>query len=584
MASVSESLARGTHSSSASFRPPPFEFSLMNPDFRYIVPSTRLVVLCAWIGITSVRTSGADSAPAPAPPSSQATVIHSSVPPQSTPNFGHWPVRNGLPGQGQDMSYDSVFALKEIHREWDEIFADDAKALILWPPIPPALAERSASAFRQLPKDFPAGLIELVGETFYMPFGNLSHRRMLSPKRIARIDAYRLSRDRLAGAIRATLEKANGLPSEERQRILLELANEQRGALETLEAEAEAIRQDLTEPGVFRNTDDGAHLVRSVDTLEGRSTGSNAAFVYPLVAAHYHDGFSVEQRMLLQEMAVEQRLATRKSPAVEEPHANPSYIFFVPASARIRLPAQLAPELAGALQRFEEQKEALKTELRAAVESDAFVFLSGRARNNEQLARTQAPAFQALNALAEQIRVDLSRIPYPDAPSKSDLPPELTRRVAAALSEKAELQRQLAGHFKALRDALPKDRVEIVQKGKALAVRVVQSRDVRGNSEQRAKLLADSVVFNRELELRYLALAEEMDALRREIQGPAGGSTIDATRDVDQRTMDFARSYLEQENWKRFTDYYTAVLEPGLSPEQRRLLYKVALVGIHRRK
>jgi hypothetical protein len=553
----------------------------MNSNCRHIARSTWLLVLCALVGITAHQTKAAESTVPAAPPTSAPA--QPPVQPQNPTNNVNWPSsfgRSSLPAF--ESSRDPIFELKEIRRKWAEIFNDDAKGPIFLPPIPPALAERKASAFRQVPKDYPTGLIELVGETFYMPYGTLYYTKALSPKRIARVEAYRASRDQLAAALRATLERSKGLASAERQRIRLELANQQHGALEALEAEAESIRRDLTESRVFRNSDDGSDLIRSAEALDRHTTAIDPKFVYPLVAAQYHDGFSVEQRMLLQEIAIEQRLATRKSTPGEAEDQTSNYIFFSPATARIRLPVKLATETIDALHRFDEQKKALKAELLAAMERGNFIFLSGRARNYAQLAKMQAPAFMALNTLSEEIRTELSRIPYPDAPSKSDLAPDLTRRIGSALRQKAELQRELGGRFKTVRDALPKERVEIVRKGKALAVRVVESGDVRANKEQLVKLLADLNTFNRDLELRYLALADEMDALRHEIQAKADERAGNPMQGVDQLITDFARSYTTQENWKRFADYYSAVLEPGLSPEQRRLLYKIALVDIYR--
>jgi hypothetical protein len=49
---------------------------------------------------------------------------------------------------------------------------------------------------------------------------------------------------------------------------------------------------------------------------------------------------------------------------------------------------------------------------------------------------------------------------------------------------------------------------------------------------------------------------------------------------MDLLLRNFATQFSQQETWQRYRDYDTAVYEPGLSPEQRRLLYADALVQL----
>ena len=49
------------------------------------------------------------------------------------------------------------------------------------------------------------------------------------------------------------------------------------------------------------------------------------------------------------------------------------------------------------------------------------------------------------------------------------------------------------------------------------------------------------------------------------------------TKSVDDLLKDFEDARQRQELWDRYRDYQTAALMPGLSPEQRRMLYDAAV-------
>jgi hypothetical protein len=48
-------------------------------------------------------------------------------------------------------------------------------------------------------------------------------------------------------------------------------------------------------------------------------------------------------------------------------------------------------------------------------------------------------------------------------------------------------------------------------------------------------------------------------------------------KSINDLLEEFENSRQEQEVWERYRDYQTAVLLPGLSPEQRRLLFAAAV-------
>ena len=52
------------------------------------------------------------------------------------------------------------------------------------------------------------------------------------------------------------------------------------------------------------------------------------------------------------------------------------------------------------------------------------------------------------------------------------------------------------------------------------------------------------------------------------------------TSGIEVLLVEFAYAFGQQERWERYADYETAVLQPGLSPEQRRLLFGAALTSL----
>jgi hypothetical protein len=95
-------------------------------------------------------------------------------------------------------------------------------------------------------------------------------------------------------------------------------------------------------------------------------------------------------------------------------------------------------------------------------------------------------------------------------------------------------------------------------------------------------LRAELASFNAEQSRRVSALIREKDFIQKSLLEVAKTKLkADATAaDVDGLIKHFAQKFSDQESWQRYRDYDTAVFEPGLSPEQRRLLFAEALVQL----
>jgi len=443
------------------------------------------------------------------------------------------------------------------------------------PPAPPPLADPITPRATPLPPKFPEGLLDFASETFYMAYSQMLSSRLLSEERTERIKRYRSERDQLVSALRVALEQSKNLPEPRRTEALRAFSSIHTIRASALETEAEAIRADLTSPGFFRFGASAFDLARSADWSRDHPSPESFAFVLPLLGAQFYSGFSADQRLLLHEMTIEQRAQTRP-PSTVSSSPPAEHLFFLPSTSRIRLPADLPTPLSQKIQRFNASKTALKAELQRAIDRHQFKFPGPRTERFTDLAGEQAPVFAELHRLAEEIREELARFPYPDAPSGPSLSFELTARVGHATTRKATLQRELLARFKRLQTELPGERIEIVRRGPGLALATAGPASRHVPRDKRDRILAEIEAFNTSMGTRYADLAHEMDSLRRDIRAVAPAGNRSSAGDIDRLAAEFDRSYKKQDTWARYRDYHAAVLVPGLSPELRRLLYRAA--------
>lgn len=435
-----------------------------------------------------------------------------------------------------------------------------------FPSQPPALGEMLLTDNIRAPRTtFSQSLADYQGETFSMAYANLLQRGSLSEKRTRRIDEYHAARRRLVDELRVSLEESKEKPPADRAAALAQLAARQNDSLTALEAEAEAIRHDLTSRGPFtlKPIDGGEDLDSMIKKIP---SGATRDYFVLMGAAQYLDGFSIDQRFLLQAMAFEaedrEANAENSKSSLSEP-----YLYFLPATARIHLPENLPSTLDAKVKSFLAEKKYLTDELLDEIHPGHFL---PRASTEQitRLAEQQAPRFAALEALAEEIRAGMADLPYPDKPDRSTLPEDLTRRVGIFGVRKAEVQRELFHRLRTLNAERKGNRFQIVRQGDGLAIVPTDPKEAES---------ATLAAFNADLARRYTAMARESKSLRQDIQALSKTDPQYRAHTITQLAADFGRAYTAQENWNRYHDYFLAVLEPGLSPAQRRLLFAATL-------
>lgn len=400
-----------------------------------------------------------------------------------------------------------------------------------------------------------------VNEPFY-PVLSIRLAAEDLPQRLQlELDAYRAAKIELQNELRSTIVRLKGADPGARQHELAELARMQTPRIAALETTAGHLRSDLQRGGLY-----GLFAGRGDWNeyrnwrLESKSAGPSRAdtlqmeFEVMRAAVYYQDGLSSAQRRLVREIAMELQAEVRQSEMGAQPAPDASLVFFLPETARIRLSANLPAGLATKLAAFLAAKKELKAELRATLYS--YDEKSDRERTQvlARLAEKQAPRIAALEELAEDIRrglADVADMPGPPAPPM--LPPELEARISTYRGHKLELLKALHA--------------------------VLASPDPAGRLSGRRDQVREQVAaFNRENTVRFAELNKEKGGLREALAQYM--RTLGAARDqksIDGLLEEFENARQQQEIWDRYRDYQAAVLMPGLSAEQRRLLYDAAI-------
>lgn len=429
----------------------------------------------------------------------------------------------------------------------------------------------------------PDSLAEFVNEYFYPALGSRMAGNTLSTKLRNRVDAYATTRTALSNELLDRLASLRAADSATRARELRAFALLQTSRIAALEKEAAKLREDLVEGGLLYDSVDWnePREWRLADrTRRATATEKNLERIVIRAAAYYQKGLTTEQRGLLLELAIEERetlFADR--PADVRVTSDPLVIFFSPETSRLRLPDRLSPALVASLGVYNHDKDVLKRELRDAVMSQEKSSPRERTRAFEDLADRQWPRLRALAERADEVRFALAALPPRPLPSLGpQLPADLVARIET---------------YKAGAAALENESAELVQGLFAIPVsirRLSEGDDpaVRERIEQRTRLmLREIATFRRENAPRYQALKDERKSIETSLGAIAQSLTDPTTRQpldvpallqrIDESDRAFAKLGREE---AIYPAYRTAMLEPGLSPEQRRLLFGLALVGL----
>lgn len=429
----------------------------------------------------------------------------------------------------------------------------------------------------------PAGLGDFVGENFYSALSTRLTEGSVAKSCAARLESYRATRTGLLNELYDQLRLLEFAEDADRDRALRELAASQSSRIAALERDAEELRDELVRGSLFQVTADWNEL-RSwkLTTLPANPPArmASAEFQVLRAASYFSRGFTPEQRGLLRELAMEQqdRLSSYRQIPGPRSSADPYAMFFSPETTRLRLPKNLPPELSAKIGLYNHDKTELKNELRDAVVTKDGSTPFNRTRYFAALAERQRSRLAALGVLAEEIRRGFAGLPKPPPPV---LPPNLPPELLADL--KAYRRDQLA--LNSARSRMTSDAIRVpVPANPNLSglARIREMSDARLSALRRAREQfqlenADRIA---ELQERGLALRKRVDTIAAVYLDPASGRPMNAVtlmRAWDAADQQFAQIGREEAIYK---DYNIAMLMPGLSPEQRRLLFGAALVAL----
>lgn len=446
---------------------------------------------------------------------------------------------------------------------------------IFFPPTPPPLGRalsRSSPATGRLAA--PPELAAYVNEPFYPQLGTRLATGSLSAKLRTQLEEYQTKKVALQKELRDELERQSALEPAAREAAMAALARRQAPALAALESSAEQLRRELIAGGQDWSALRQWHLRdkerRGFSPLEIAQVMRSYAF--------YQNGLLPTQRRLLREIALELQSA---GDSADRAATNQPFLFFPPEPARVLLPDDIPADVAAKLAIYQTRKSAVKKDLYDAVfahDGQSFSFLRGNSL--KALAERQAQPLAELEALAEEIRRGLAVMPEP-APivERTPLSPLLQNRVAALMRDAGTAQREAAERVEAIlaeaRDLPMQATYRFEADG--LKYLVIPSRFAQGGRatsadtqariiQVREKIVAVANDYGKQL----TALIQERDNLRAEASRALNTKQADR---IDTALNTAIRVALARETEHVYRDYRVALFEPGLSPEQRRLLF-----------
>lgn len=462
--------------------------------------------------------------------------------------------------------------------------------VVFFPPGTPvygaAIDDRPSSAPRILQGRrllVPDGMADFAGDHFYPQLSTRLMLRELSPAIEARLHAYRSQRLQQVTALLNQFIAMHDHADDAWEMQLREFARTQSSQLAALETEAERLGELLVADGLRNRIDWNAGRRWKIDALKGRAGGAEAEAEYQVVraAAHYQKGLLPQQRGLLREVVIELQAAARKARGLPTSRADSDAMFFSPETTRLRLPPELPADLREKIGVYNGRKAALKRELRTLVLEQEGASAANRLKAFEALADTQWPEVASLELLADEIRRGLApRLQVVAPPAPPWIPKGLMEEIRSYNEDRDSYFGEMRHRMETAGSLVPDPRISA-----SPDQRVQQQREyVAARNEARRQA---AVAFQGE-HINRFSLLEQRHKMIREML------TIIAAKQVDKKTgraLDadtLLRQYgASMEDFNTFgretaiyTNYRVAMLQPGLSPEQRRLLLNYVIVGL----
>jgi hypothetical protein len=429
----------------------------------------------------------------------------------------------------------------------------------------------------------PDGMSDFAGEHFYPQLSTRLVLGELSRTLEARLHTYRSQRLQQVTALLNQFITMHDQTDEAWEAQLREFARTQSPQLAALELEASRLGELLVADGLRNRIDWNSSRRWKLGTIKGGAGGAEAEAEFQLVraAAHYQKGLLPQQRGLLREVAMELQWTARKARGLPALRTESDAMFFSPETTRFRLPPDLPAELKEKIGVYNGRKAAVKRELRELVVAQDGASASDRAKAFEALADAQWPELSALELLADEIRRGLAprlRVVAPPAPPW--IPKGLMEEIRTYNEDRDT-------YFGEMRQRM-ESAAALIAKPPLVASpdqRVQQQREyVVAQNEARRQA---AFTFQSEHIDRFRAL-EQRHKLIREMLAVVAAKQVDRKTgrplDADTLLRQYGASMEDFNTFGResaiYTNYRIAMLQPGLSPEQRRLLLSYAIVGL----
>ena len=438
----------------------------------------------------------------------------------------------------------------------------------LWTPLPePPKDELSPTAVQLRP---------YLAEPFFPALAALVRENKLSERRVQMLERYQELKQQVVKGLSAEMAALESAPVKIRQARLEAFAQEQATSVAQVEALAEEIRSDLLQVRLFGDYADWEHSRTWTIGDPDRKNSPEAQFQVLQAAAAFGPGLLPEQRSLLKEAA--QQVAERAQAAAHPEQDRTSTLFyFSPSNSRVRLPADLPATLQATIDEYRDLKEELKGELRFAVFDHDRSAQSTRNDAYTKLGEAQAPRLARLSALAESIRVGLVGRALPDEPLMSPIPENLAPQITDYLKAKVQAQRAFVAKLAEVRAALPQVAAEIVPYERGYRIQVGGANTPAAGDVPVLQTLPE---FHDNQARRYEELVAMKKALVQSLKAAPGQPLKTTGRTVDELLQQFSSAQKQRENSDKYWLYRQAVLEPGLSDGQRRLLFSSAIESI----
>jgi hypothetical protein len=465
-----------------------------------------------------------------------------------------------------------------------------APQVIWFPPDVPVFGDRiadvAAGGFRRRVPDAPQGLAAFVNEKFYPPLSTRLQNGRLSARMQERLDAFQSLRGSLINDLADQLVALQGADDETRAVELKAFADLQAPKIAELEREADEIRKALVEGHLLQNSVDWSRRRKwfiGETKFRGEHFEKEAQFQVVRAAAYYQDGLTPEQRGLLLEEAWDLQQRARAARPIPTPRrGDPAAMYFSPETARMRLPKNAPSELLAKIGRYNQEKNALKRELREAVFEHDRTPRDERAAIFAALADNQWTRFGEVEKLAEEIRIELAAMPRRTLAAAPHIPSTLMERIE---DYNRDRRRYLDEYEQTMRAANSLIRPPRIDSKMSEDERVQLARKLAADrAEMRAKVTKGFEEATRErfeaMKLRYETIRTDLTMIAAAQFDPETGRPLTA----DTLLQSYSRAIERFDTFGReeviYRGYRMAMLMPGLSPGQRRLLFGAALVGL----